>query len=344
LKPRCDCVDALSPSQVSTAKRCLRKWAFQYIAKLPRVETPALAFGKKLHAYAEDWLLHEQPPDNTTPEGRLFLEGIPLLPRPRAPGMHVEKHLALVFEDIKWHGYKDVEIDEWRGMPCVIDHKTSADPERWGLTKATLPNDLQAALYGLHGLDGDVRWLRWLYYDKKHKSAYPVDVELLRSQLEDALGAHVPIARKILTLKSELSARPDLVAECNRLEHNPSDCGGTGRGCDFARECNLRPIPLINPKPRSKNMANALTPQQRLEKLKAATKAAQEAKATGNPTEAEEALKATETEVQAEAAAEPEPAPTKKKVAKKAEANGLSLESIVSECKRLGVRLTIEIE
>ncbi len=46
-----------SPSQITTFRRCQRKWWLEKIAKIPVPVKPAAALGRGLHGELEDYLL-----------------------------------------------------------------------------------------------------------------------------------------------------------------------------------------------------------------------------------------------------------------------------------------------
>src|SRR5690606_10397867 len=146
-----------------------------------RVESDALVFGNALHKAAEDWLTHGTPPDCSTPWGALFLEGIPHLPKPGA--CEVEREIQFNLEGIPWVGFIDFLVP---AEHLIGDHKTSSDPKRWGLTAETLPRDLQACTYA-YAVGWPISNLRWVYYSKKSKNAYPVQAQVERSAALDRL-------------------------------------------------------------------------------------------------------------------------------------------------------------
>jgi hypothetical protein len=284
-----------SPSSVKSAGQCWRKWASRALGGIS-VETEAKKFGDNLHAIAEAFLLTRKTPDQTTKEGRLFNEGIPFLPKRVLRPEEVEGEVSFTFDGVPWIGYYDWKLFAERE---IGDHKTSADPKKYGLTSPELPKDLQACTYAY-----DSGWpeanLRWLYYSKKSKNAYPVDAKVSRQQATDVIGKYSPIAQQ---MQKYFNANPVklTIAQINEIENDPNACDYVGRMCDFSEHCQIvRPASLVRKK------ESSMDPKIAELKAKIAAKKAGGTPAV-NPPEVTEALKETEKEVASTApAAEPE--------------------------------------
>lgn len=293
----------ISPTAVKSYNGCKRKAFFRSIAKLPREQSPAAAEGTELHAHAEAWLRDGTPPDQTTKMGRLMLEGIPHLPAPNPrlreegkPQLLIEKELRFTFEGFEFIGFADVIVPPFEAEPLtVMDHKSSSDPKRWGVTAAALPKDEQGIIYGYGGLqlfpeEQDVS-LEWVYYGKRDKRCYPVSANLSRQQATDRMGTQiVPVARALNQWRTEFDGKTtiELVEIANQeIPNDPNACGGIGRNCDYVESCQIYPAAnLVRRK-------NTMSPE-----LKAKLEALKNKKeGKSNPPESDKALEETTKEV-----------------------------------------------
>ena len=292
-----------SPSSVKTFQGCIRKWAAKALGGVKKEETEAQRFGTKLHEYAEKYLLTGDVPDQTTPEGRLMVEGIPFLPRRRLLPEEVEGEISFEFGGVPWIGYYD-----WRenDIHLIGDHKSSADPKKWGLTTKDLPDDIQAGMYA-YGSGWPETSLKWVYYGKKTKTAYPVEARITAEHARQVVEAHAPVAREMQRWFNEYP-EPQSIHFLNTIPNDPSTCGGCGRNCDFADSCQLfKPQETVTIDPeRSAKMNDKI----------AELKAKIEAKKNGtqvNPPEAAAALEETKKEVKNDPSDPPENPDAKKK-------------------------------
>ena len=296
-----------SPSSVKSYGQCQRKWASRALGGVKKT-TPAQAFGDVLHGMAECYLLTGAIPDQDTPEGRLFIEGIPHLPKRRLGADEVEGEIDFSFDGVPWIGYYD-----WieRDRQLIGDHKTSSDPKRWGLAAKDLPDDIQACTYAWHTGWTDTN-LRWLYYSKKSRNAYPVDATVSRQHAEQVVRSYSPITREMQKL---FDANPATltVEQLNQIPNDPQSCDMCGRGCDFAEHCTLiKPSALVREKLVGKELEEAqvknMAASDRIAEIRAKLAAKKNGEAV-NPPEgkaaAEDTVKEVANEVPA-AAAEPE--------------------------------------
>lgn len=150
----------ISTSQIKTFKICRRQWAWRYIDHLPSVEHAATAFGTYTHSLLEDFGTSGKVPDTKEiwrfhGQGRAYYPGKTALQmidglqniisiemlrgrgnfeRKFAVGRKVlAKHGIDVPEDVELVGIIDISILLSWGL-LIIDHKTSSDPIKWGLT------------------------------------------------------------------------------------------------------------------------------------------------------------------------------------------------------------------
>lgn len=274
-----------SPSSVKTYGECKRRWAAKALGGIKK-ETPAQAFGKLLHDMAEKYLLTGEVPDQTTPEGRLMIEGIPFLPKRRLLPEEVEGEISFELGGVPWIGYYDWKEFDVR---LIGDHKSSADPKKWGLTSDQLPDDLQACMYS-YGSGWPETKLKWVYYAKKSKNAYPVEAIVSAEHARQVVESYVPIAREMQKWFNEYPEQQS-IDELNRIPCDPSACDYVGRNCDFAESCTL-----INPSSLVRNKEQPHMANDRIAELRAKI----EAKKNGgvvNPPEVVAALAETEKEV-----------------------------------------------
>lgn len=310
-----------SASSVKAFGTCQRKWAARALGGIKRT-TPAQEFGDRLHNMAEVYLLTGKVPDQSTPEGRLFVEGIPHLPRRRLNPSEVEGEVRFTLGGVPWIGFYDWREDDIRR---IGDHKTSSDPKRWGLTAEELPRDIQAATY-VYGSGWDEANLRWLYYSKKSHNAYPVDATLTRSAALAVLEEQIPIAREMQKI---FDANPALLSidQINEFPNDPNACGYVGQNCDFGDLCQIVAPQALVRKKGTNRMSNEAN--KRVAELRAKL-AAKKNGGLVNPPEAAAAVADTIKEVEntAPEATEPEtndaaapaqaPEPTKEEPAPKA--------------------------
>jgi len=256
---------------------------------------PAQVFGENLHSMAEHYLATHEIPDQSRKEGRLFVEGIPHLPKRKLEPHEIEGEVRFTFHGVPWIGYYD-----WKEFDiCRIgDHKTSSDPKKWGLTAEQLPKDVQAAMYAF-GSGWPRTKLRWLYYSKKSSNAYPVDAELTLDQAEEVLTNYVP---QTLEMQRWFDTNPATltIEQLNQIPNDPKSCDMCGRGCDFAAHCQLiKPQSLIR-------TGDTMAANDRVAALQAKLNAIKNAETPAvNPPESAAALEETKTEIRNEA-----PAPT----------------------------------
>jgi len=237
-------IPPLSATQITTAKDCLRKFAFHYFTDLPRPEAgPGAELGAKIHKVAEDYLKNGTAPDRDTPEGEIFIGGLPWLPPPGSGG--VEGRIDIEISHIPFTGFVDLctrggILPRWQFGPCpvVLDHKTSSDPKKWGLTAETLPFDVQALIYGFYEVSKTGHseiGFRWLYYKTKGRPlVYPTDTVLAQDIIFKNFESEVwPTAELIHGLWQTKPAP-------NTLEASPEACSKYG-GCPYIGVCKLTP-------------------------------------------------------------------------------------------------------
>lgn len=240
-----------SAAQLTTARQCMRKWAWKYIAGIDEPPSQPLELGKKVHSILEAYLKDGTVPDpNETwrfkPGARLFYVGkialtmfSAIMPKPGTGT--VEGGLTMTISGVKLRGF----IDHWNfdptageeGRITIIDHKTSSDPEKWGKTPETLLDDVQPIVYARMLLErhpgADVTCF-WNYgsTDAVQRKAKVVGIDMspgaVYAKFENDV---VPLAR---VLRSHVEAKTDPLS----LPPNPDICDMFG-GCPHRSRCNL---------------------------------------------------------------------------------------------------------
>jgi hypothetical protein len=224
----------VSPSEHSTARGCLRKWAYRYASPTPKAPDKAsAATGKELHTTQEAYLRDGVTPP-ATGLGLLARAGLPFLP---APGtMDVEAPFHTVIDGIPFFGFKDFRglAADLLGFPAgahraVGDHKTSKDPKKYGIwSMADRLDDTQSLVYA-HDEPGDQPvGLRWLYYPTQGRAKpKPSDHILTRREIRGGLERVVlPLAEKIYRLRDGKQLDP------LDIPPNAAHCNDFG-GCDY---------------------------------------------------------------------------------------------------------------
>lgn len=289
---------------------CARKWAFQRLDGVPKPSSPGAALGTRCHELWAEYLKNGTPFDLSTPEGRICHATQHLLP---APGTcdGVEEPFRFEWEGVTWAGVKDAEYDG-DVLPVVLDHKTTSDFRYAKRDRSLLLGHPQAPLYGLEACElyaAVCVELAWNYV--RHGVTFakdqapgphgyaikragkpvaldpPVRIVVSRAEAEDALGRHVPTAKRMLAV---IAAPPAPVVDENgvasiarALEPNPDACDAFG-GCPYRSQCGLTPQDMAARMIRTfasgenKDMSTAM--RDRIAQIKA-----ERAAGTGGPTQ-----------------------------------------------------------
>ena len=122
--------DAVSPSELSTYNRCQRLWAAKYVSDqwpLARGDTGNMRLGSAYHSVCDKYLAQGIiPTDPSNPLTTMFLAALPYLPKPFTG--RVEHRFTRTIGGVPYQGRLD-----WQAPGHIIDHKTSKDPQRYGL-------------------------------------------------------------------------------------------------------------------------------------------------------------------------------------------------------------------
>lgn len=233
----------ISASQESTFDQCERKWGLNKIAGIEEPTKESQKVGTECHSTLENWLMNGVPPKRDTKAGAIVLPGIKYLP-PIKTGeceMKFERdEKSPLGVDYTFLGYIDW-IGKIDGVPYVLDHKTTKNIKAFALTEKTLPENIQALLYAMIGLDKfdcDEIGLRWVYYQTQGKKCSAVvDVRLSREYVETKF--------EDLKRRAAVMAAMKEAGDVEACTQNFEACGNYG-GCFFKKDhCNLSPSQKI---------------------------------------------------------------------------------------------------
>lgn len=226
-----------SASSVSDAERCLRKWAFPRLDKVPKIPNAKAALGSEVHGMIERYLRFGEPLDLSTKAGQIAMAGAHHWPDPQTPGLEIERAFSITIDGVTFRGFKDLS---WPGV--VADHKTTSDlryaiqaeipPEGPQEGTTYLVTDVQATLYGFEEIrrGSDEVDLRWIYYRTQDAPRSHLVRKVIRlDMIEDRVGRTVETARA-LDVYAESGAR------ALDLPPSPNACGDYG-GCPFYERC-----------------------------------------------------------------------------------------------------------
>jgi hypothetical protein len=230
--------DYISASQIKTVLICVRKYYYKYILGYREPKTKALIIGSKVHLSLERYYKHNIIPNNEDEIGRIAISMINSeLP---APGKaEVEKEFNALINGIKFKAIIDLfYIDNNNNIAVIIDHKTSSDPKRWGLSEHDLEDDIQRILYSKIIIDKfEVNKVEFkLNYGSskgKKNAAYTVKITKTRDQIDRSFNAKImPIALTILQLKAEQ-------VDESSVPRNPDSCKLYYKDCPFEPLCDI---------------------------------------------------------------------------------------------------------
>lgn len=245
--------DPVSSSELNAWFRCERYWSaeYRYESWLRPRNQAHFALGTAYHKVAEAYLRNGLLPlDPAEPLTEMLMAALPHLPAP-ATFTSIEERQDFVFEGLPFQVTAD-----WVGPRLIVDHKTSKDPNRYGLrTREQKLEDPQTILYSFRHLpDGGV--FNHIYI-KKHRAAvvkyegitdqhelkryeatprvYGTPIEFTREEITSQMRERiVPAAERVYSLRNKyITIDPLTMAE-------PKDknkaCLAYG-GCPYMDRC-----------------------------------------------------------------------------------------------------------
>lgn len=223
----------ISPSQIHTADRCLRKWGFSRL--LPRKETASTRAGTATHNYFRKYFELGEIPPLDVPEARTCYGLIGHYPRPGSQMMWVEQKFKLHTDSIQLLG--DVDLI-YGYVPqkeiTIVDHKTCRTFD-YAKTTQDLEADPQWVLYGtwaaltfdveiVHGIWG---YLRRCYKKSDTPKGMQVRITKTRNEMLRLFWEMYP---RVKTIWANRGVDPHLLAP------NTDACEDFG-GCEYQGEC-----------------------------------------------------------------------------------------------------------
>ena len=202
----------LSASQIGTYLDCRRKWGWRYLTGYKDPPGASAQVGSRTHELLEGYLMHGTPPNymevlelpNSRGEKKVYEPGriaeafLPFLP---APGPHLDVEAEF------WHSYYYGKIDvaylAEKGLPVVMDHKTTSN-FKYAKTEKDLLGDPQAMIYAdvaMERTGSNEAMLVWNYGStSKPYKVKRVALRVLREHSRSVLESLAPTAEEMQTL------------------------------------------------------------------------------------------------------------------------------------------------
>lgn len=157
---------SFSPTAIQTYVACERKSYFEKPMGIKQPQTASQLLGEQIHGYLEEYYR-----GGLKPAEERSRESLKNLPRPGGMAVRCESGFTIAIDDYREINGRDDLTFEDRGIPHVIDHKSSSDPEKWGKTPEELTEDIQVNLYAYKALqehpEADSVWVSHHYIATK---------------------------------------------------------------------------------------------------------------------------------------------------------------------------------
>lgn len=229
----------VSSSQLKTASRCMRRWGFQKIENLPDPAGVGAIVGSHMHTDLERYFRRgtlSHPSTAHHKRGRRLAKAMiefysDWLPEELA----VEGEFFVEQPRYRSHGFIDL-VYRLEGLLYVHDHKSSADPVKYGLTPTTLVTDEQGIMYANAAFqrypDENELALNWTYVNSKG-TPEPFNVRAFVNRQDTQQRYDELIHPRANAL---VDAR-ESVQRAVELEPNTDACGDFGKPCPFIDHC-----------------------------------------------------------------------------------------------------------
>lgn len=241
----------ISATQIDMFRQCPRKWAWNYIAKVPRVEKASLALGTRVHEILENYFKNGDAPNPNEEwsfknDSKIFLPGRiasnminARTPKPRTAGVEYEFKIYCDKYDFYYVGKLDLQwYENINNILFILDHKTSVDPKAWGKKPEDLDKDIQGILYPWAGLqvykysDDIIFTLNYGATNLNNRKNMIVTRTFKPKDIQQRFAEIIePTAVKMVELKRK-------GVEPLKIACNPNMCETYG-GCDHKQRCNL---------------------------------------------------------------------------------------------------------
>lgn len=249
----------ISPSQIETARLCLRKWGLEKLDKLPKKPNKYADRGTAAHNVLEIWQRDGIPVDLATDIGKMVSAGLKFLPQPKT---HKTEH-NFVFDSgvAVFHGKMDLRGPVSFRIQSIWDHKTTssfhwlkppevlrADPQANIYAKAVIEECKKAGFTLGNQIDRvEQNWVYYLADPSKPKSrkvqlhVLPDGAKRLPERPEDVKKEHFGIMH-VSELEERFSECEDTAKQLLQLYHDrpsgldlPYDTGGCSAfgGCPY---------------------------------------------------------------------------------------------------------------
>jgi hypothetical protein len=261
-------VHRYSPTQINKFASCPRKWGWEYLEGIRPPQKKAAALGEGCHTVLENWLQKGVAPDPRSPEGKIVMPALSVLPKP-SPNLEIERWVSFTWGGHAFAGKVDLgywaKADGSAGtytktasgrLWTVHDHKTTSD-FMWALDEEQLLNDPQALIYSKEAIDRhevDEVQLSWMYMRTRGKPACePRRTIMTRPQIDSGMAVlkpyvdqmaelrrvHLPVIDQRKKGNPEQSVhQPGQDSPVLTLDYNAYECGAYD-GCHFVDRCNL---------------------------------------------------------------------------------------------------------
>jgi hypothetical protein len=250
----------ISATQLQTFELCPRKWWFDKVLRLPRLERKQFDFGTVLHSVCERFLLADElgidqstnepvdlypedwhndlPPADQDLIKRLISAAITEGVLERKPNRLIEHEFRLpVIPGVQIMGFVDVLYPD-----SVEDHKTSK-ATRWFQSAKSLPENLQMLIYGKVCLERNPRLERVLLRhnqfckDPSKPQVRKTEAWATKEQIEDAWENRViATAHRMVEIKQ---AEYGSWMDTPEPDYTKGPCNAYG-GCEFTPICTKR--------------------------------------------------------------------------------------------------------
>lgn len=218
---------------------CQRRWAFQYIWKLPDPAGAGAELGSKVHDHLERFVRDGVVFPVAEKSGKLAFQLLDYCVEVRdRPGLEVERNFVYHEGGVVYTGKVDIRCLHPTGMSWVRDWKTSANPGQCGLRPHTMMDDTQAVMYARQELERedierrDKLMLDWVYVKTRPPKEDPIVCRghFTREQVELAWP-------RVHRLGERVTEARQTIKDPNDLPANRKACWAYRKPCPYMDKC-----------------------------------------------------------------------------------------------------------